>query len=173
MKRLLSVLTLLISCAVLSDALACRSMISEPLQLLTDPSPEHEVHEIFVGEIVAIRDIKRLERLRGCSPEEPLPATDDAGQPILNCVDYLGAHYQMEVYPLEVLHGAPSYPAQMTVTDCGAVPKVGSTAVVFHTTDGAAYIRVRRADEPDFHAIYEADYIDRVKRCLQGVCADD
>lgn len=157
-------------CATASNAWACRDRIVDPLKLLAHPQPGREVVDIYVGEIVGVRNAQRLEDLKQCMPKDWLHLSQrDEG--LLGCIYRGREDFELEVYPTEVLRGDPAYPAAAKVGGCGYdSPAVGAEAIVFHTRAGRSYIRVRDRDDPDFHLTFDASYLDTVRKCVKGEC---
>ena len=150
-------------------AVGCRVRTFDLLGALADPRGREDVTVVFVGEIVAVRSLSRLEELRRCRPRVVTPRNPETDEPALDCME-TDPEISLEVYPIEVLRGQPQYPAMTRPLGCASLsPRVGSRALVVQTSGGSLAL-VLRADEPDYPHSIDDEYLHRVRRCVAGEC---
>jgi len=166
----IAITALLLSLAYPGAAHGCRVEHFDALTLLAGLDETEEPVAAFVGEIVGVRSAGRLDELKQCRP--PISAPQNEQEDRLDCVE-APPDIELDVYPLDVLHGMPEYPTTLLAVGCSYIaPRVGSRTLVVQTTAGSV-VHIYKGDEPDYHVGYDDVYLGRVRACITEKCLND
>lgn len=148
----------------------CRVSTIDPLPALSGSDETIVFPDVFVGEIVGVRNPDRLEDLRRCRP--PVMKQQEDGVQILDCIE-ADFDLVLEVYPTQVLKGNPQFPASLVVSHCSVVaPRVGSQALVLQSSTRPSIVLVSSSDDPDYPYTYDEHYLRTIQLCILGECPE-
>lgn len=153
-------------------ALGCRPRIIDPFQWLRNPDSAEQIQAIYIGEVVGARNPRRLEELRRCRAPD---RRNDNETTLLDCMEWTGQSFEVEIWPTQVLYGKADYPSRPIITGClTQPPRLGTLAVVLVTAEGWGQLRVQRAEDPGFGWFYDDAWLARLQACLadRTTCAD-
>jgi hypothetical protein len=170
MKLSLTLILLFLLMGYPASSYACRLKNFNTLGVVSDPKRNVEVLEVFVGEIVGVRNPDRLEGLKRCRPRVWKLQDPEGDEQVLDCLES-DPDIDLEVYPTEVIKGRPKFPTAVRATGCTRLaPRGGSEALVLRTSS-YSIVLVFSEDEPDYPHSYSDEYLRKVRECITGECS--
>lgn len=149
-----------------STALSCRPVVLDPFNMLHLPQGESDITAIYLGEVTAVRDPERRTELQRCRPQGWAGQNDNTA-PLLDCIATLGRTFEVELWPIEILRGAPAFPSRTPITGClTRPPQPGAVALILQTAAGGSQLHLRKEDDPYFPWLYDAAWLQRVRDCV-------